>query len=95
VEFDMNTNAVSLLLKNSKGGWYSFLIAEDNHPSLVRVCLMNMANKDCNAVPCVEWCREWVGDVHSKEETIGMLDGFEVLDLLALAKQYVYGVAYE
>ena len=87
----MNMNVrMSLTVTQDQG--YSFSISQERaYPHLVEVALFD---NYWNFVPCKDWCPLYVGDDYD-DDVVRMVDGFDVLDLLGMAKAYVYGVDYD
>ena len=85
---------MSLTVMQNQG--YSFSISQEaNYPHLVEVALFDTSDDNNHRfVPSKKWCPLYVGD-DCDDDVVRMVNGFDVLDLLAMAKEYVYGVAYE
>lgn len=85
---------MSLTVMQNQG--YSFSISQEaNYPHLVEVALLDTSDDNNHRfVPSKKWCPLYVGD-DCDGDVVRMVDGFDVLDLLAMAKEYVYGVDYE
>ena len=90
----MNMNVrMSLTVMQDQG--YSFSISQEaNYPHLVEVALFDTSGFNPRFVPCKDWCSLYVGDDYD-DDVVRMVDGFDVLDLLGMAKAYVYGVDYD
>ncbi len=90
---------MSLTVMQDQG--YSFSISQEaNYPHLVEVALFDTSGFNPRFVPCKDWCSLYVGDDGEvgdscDDDVIRMVNGFDVLDLLAMAKEYVYGVDYD
>lgn len=85
---------MSLTVMQNQG--YSFSISQEaNYPHLVEVALLDTSDDNNHRfVPSKKWCPLYVGD-DCDDDVVRMVNGFDVLDLLAMAKEYVYGVDYE
>ena len=85
---------MSLTVMQNQG--YSFSISQEaNYPHLVEVALFDTSDDNNHRfVPCKDWCPLFMGD-DSDADVVHMANGFDVLDLLGMAKAYVYGVDYD
>ena len=88
---------VKMSLPTKKGKEYSFSITQETnprvHPALVEVALFDMSDEsNPRLIPCQEWCSEWINDDHYDYSVVRWLDGYDVMDLLGIARAYVYGL---
>lgn len=84
------TNTIKLRIDDQ----YALSLVQGNTgiANMAEVALILKVTTDCQLrafVNPLDWCKEWVGEDYD-DDVIAGCDAHDVLDLLQLAKQYVY-----